>query len=54
MKFVDIIDEFLNTKKLKSSKLSIDGFTGYKVSSQDLVSLIQFLKENKELRFKIK
>lgn len=53
MEFVGIIDEFLKVKSLKSSKLSVDGFVGYKILSQDLVPLIQSLKENKELRFTI-
>ena len=53
MKCVDIIDEFLKKKNLESSKLSIDGFIGYKISSQDLISFIQFLKEHKDLRFTI-
>ena len=47
------LNEFLKKKNLESSKLSIDGFIGYKISSQDLISFIQFLKEHKDLRFTI-
>ena len=53
MNFVNIIDDFLKKEKLVSSKLLVDGLAGYKISSQDIILLVQFLKEDQGLRFAI-
>lgn len=50
---IEIIDNFFKIEKLESSKLSIDNFIGYKILPENLLNVLKFLKENKELRFTI-
>src|SRR5574343_846700 len=53
MQPIEIIDNFLKIEKLDISKLSIDNFIGYKILPENLLNVLKFLKENKELRFTI-
>ncbi len=53
MDFVNIIDDFLKKQNLEFSPVLVESFTGYKISPQDLIRFLQFLKENKDLRFAI-
>ncbi len=53
MDFVNIIDDFLKKQNLEFSPVLVEGFTGYKILPQDLIRFLQFLKENKDLRFTI-
>ena len=53
MRPIEIIDNFLKTKELEFSNLSIDNFIGYKILPENLLNVLKFLKENKELRFTI-
>ena len=53
MQPIEIIDNFLKIEKLDISKLSIDNFIGYKILPENLLNVVKFLKENKELRFTV-
>ena len=53
MQPIEIIDNFLKIEKLEFSNLSIDNFIGYKILPENLLNVLKFLKENKELRFTI-
>lgn len=53
MEILDIIDNFLKTKGIEPSKLSINGFLGYKILPQYLLQCTEFLKEDPELKFVI-
>ena len=50
---IEIIDNFLKTKELEFSNLSIDNFIGYKILPENLINVLEFLKQNKELRFTV-
>lgn len=53
MQPIKIIDNFLKIEKLDISKLfSIDNFIGYKILPENLLNVVKFLKENKELVFR--
>lgn len=53
MEFLDVIEKFLKKKNIEYSSLLVSGFSGYKIFSKDLVTFVQFLKKDKELRFTI-
>lgn len=53
MEFSHIIDEFAKNSNLDIVPLQIDGFTAYKTTNDNLISLLKFVKENKNLRFTI-
>ena len=53
MEFSHIIDEFAKDNDLDIIPISIDGFTAYKVASDNLLSVLKFVKENTKLRFTI-
>ena len=46
MKFTEVVDEFLKKKSLESSKLLVDGFAGYKISSQNLNYKNYYIQKN--------
>lgn len=53
MEPIEIINSFLQNKKIAFSKLFIANFIGYRISLEDIIRLLSFLKENEELRFTI-
>lgn len=53
MEFLHIIDEFAKDNDLEIIPISIDGFTAYKIASDNLLSILKFVKENTMLRFTI-
>ena len=53
MEFSHIIDEFAKDNDLEIIPISIDGFTAYKIASDNLLSILKFVKENTKLRFTI-
>lgn len=53
MEFAHIINEFAKDNDLDIIPISIDGFTAYKVASDNLLSVLKFVKENTKLRFTI-
>lgn len=53
MEFSHIIDEFAKDNNCTIVPISISGFTAYSVSNDSLLSLLKFVKKNKDLRFTI-
>lgn len=51
MEFINIIDNFLDEKKIVSTKLLITNFTSYKILPKEILVFVRFLKQNKNLRF---
>ena len=53
MEFAHIINEFAKDNDIDIIPIPIDGFTAYKVASNNLLSVLKFVKENTKLRFTI-
>ena len=53
MDFLHIIDKFANDNNLHLAPISIKEFAAYKISQNDLLAILKFTKEHKDLRFTI-
>jgi NADH-quinone oxidoreductase subunit C len=53
MDFLHIIDKFANDNNLNLAPISIKEFATYKISQNDLLAILKFTKEHKDLRFTI-
>ena len=50
---VEILDLFIETKKLEVTSLNLGEFIAYKTTATNLLTLLAFLKDSKDLRFTI-
>lgn len=53
MDFLDIIREFTSKNNLTWESLNITNITDYRTNVNDILKILQFLKENEDLRFTI-
>lgn len=53
MSFSQTIEKFAKSRKIDLTELVIDGFVGYKIDSRNLITILDYIKEDDALRFTI-